>query len=1026
MDNSNISWHCIQCGMPNFTTSFFSSANFETSNSFVSLTDTDIIDCSHLTNPGTPQASSSPNPNRHNTTNKNTNHKADHPPLKVLNINFQSLKNKKTDLLEIIDTVKPDIILGTETWLNSSISSYDYFPPDLYNVYRNDRVSGPKHTSHGGVLIAITKDLISSEVKELQSDCEIIWAEINTAGSRNILISSYYRPPSDTGQSLEQLEISLSRINHQSNSTILLGGDFNLGHIDWPNLCTIPSKPDASQHQMLLNIINDNHLHQTVNIPTRKDRILDLLLVNNPTFVTKITTLPPIGSSDHDIVYAEIDTWLKRVKGPPRKVLKYNKANWDGIRSDLEKTYTEIKNQYPTHNINQLWNIFKTNLTNSINTYIPSKLIRCKHRLPWVTDKLRRMINKKNKLYKKKKDPNYTDKYKKLKSHLQKCLRQAYWDYIEKIICELPTNDPDTPPTNQSKPKKLYQYIKSIRTDKTGISTLKKEGITITDTKEKANILNEQFLSVFTHEPDDDIPDKGTSTYPDISDIHFTTPSIEKLLNNINPHKATGPDNISGHVLKQMKTEIAQILTLLFKKSYTTETIPVDWKHANVAPVYKKGDTNKAVNYRPISLTCISCKLMEHVVTSQIMKHLESNNILYDLQHGFRHSRSCETQLLSFVQELHSTNNSNTQSDLIIMDFAKAFDKVPHRRLLYKLNYYGISGHTQNWIASFLSDRTQTVVLDGLTSNTVPVTSGVPQGTVLGPVLFLVYINDLPDYLSYSKLRLFADDSIIYMPISSAHDCLKLQTDLDAAARWERDWLMAFHPDKCTVLSVTTKRKPIKHNYTLHNHTLEPVSSSKYLGITLQSNLKWDNHIHDITAKANKTLGFLKRNLKTANQNIKDQAYRALVRPKLEYASSVWDPHTKESASKLEMIQRRGARYVCNRYHNTSSVTEMIDTLDWPPLTHRRLRTRLIMMYKITHALVAIPSNTILIPPDTRTRKQHTHTFRHIQTSKDSYRYSFFPYTITQWNQLPAPVILSPSVDIFREQLTPAVLCTLL
>ena len=415
---------------------------------------------------------------------------------------------------------------------------------------------------------------------------------------------------------------------------------------------------------------------------------------------------------------------------------------------------------------------------------------------------------------------------------------------------------------------------------------------------------------------------------------------------------------------------------------------------------------------------------MEHIVTKHIMTHLENNNILYDLQHGFRHARSCETQLLSFIQELSETDNKNIQTDLIIMDFAKAFDKVPHRRLLYKLNYYGISGLTLNWISAFLSNRTQTVVIDGKSSSTVPVTSGVPQGTVLGPVLFLVYINDLPDYLTHSKLRLFADDSIIYRTIRSQSDCDKLQLDLDAAARWEGDWLMAFHPDKCTVLPITKKKHPFQHNYILHNHVLDTVTSAKYLGVTVQSNLKWDTHINNITANGNKTLGFLKRNLKISNQQVKTQAYQALVRPKLEYSCSVWDPHTSESIHKLEMVQRRAARYVCNRYHNTSSVTDMLNTLNIPPLSQRRLRTRLIMMYKITYHLVAIPSD-IFILADSRTRKNHTLTYRHIYTSKDTYRHSFFPYTIPQWNQLSPALVLSPSVDIFREQLTPAVLCNI-
>ena len=286
------------------------------------------------------------------------------------------------------------------------------------------------------------------------------------------------------------------------------------------------------------------------------------------------------------------------------------------------------------------------------------------------------------------------------------------------------------------------------------------------------------------------------------------------------------------------------------------------------------------------------------------MTHLENNHILYDLQHGFRKSRSCETQLIDFIQELNHSNNNNKQTDLIIMDFAKAFDKVPHKRLLYKLHFYGIRQNTLHWIQAFLTDRTQTVVLDGTSSTSVPVTSGVPQGTVLGPILFLAYINDFPEYLQHSKLRLFADDSIIYREITSQDDCNKLQTDLNAAAQWESDWLMAFHPDKCTKLTISHKKHTFNHNYTLHNHTLESVTSPNYLGVTLQSNLKWNLHYDNIISNANKSLGFLKRNLQVSNTDIKSRAYQTLVRPKLEYSCSVWDPHTTEYKHKLEMVPK--------------------------------------------------------------------------------------------------------------------------
>ena len=358
-----------------------------------------------------------------------------------------------------------------------------------------------------------------------------------------------------------------------------------------------------------------------------------------------------------------------------------------------------------------------------------------------------------------------------------------------------------------------------------------------------------------------------------MQNINITETGIKKLLNNLKPHKAAGPDKIPSRILKECSEVISPILLIIFRKSlhhhssslgsrcvpwlgeglsmlspnYPVLCFPLPYR---VAPVFvqvvspslgwsplssflviwsptgdtrgpsvvfeavdKKGDKHDPINYRPISLTCICCKLLEHIISSNVMSYLENNNILYDLQHGFRPSRSCETQLISFLQHVSQSNNQNIQTDVVIMDFAKAFDKVPHQHLLYKLKYYGISCNVYDWISDFLTDRTQTVVLEGEMSSKAPVTSGVPQGTVLGPILFLIYINDFPEYLQHSTLRLFADDSIIYKEIKTINDAQHLQLDLDAACRWEKDWLMHFHPDKCNLISITQKRKPIHFTY---------------------------------------------------------------------------------------------------------------------------------------------------------------------------------------------------------------------
>ena len=294
------------------------------------------------------------------------------------------------------------------------------------------------------------------------------------------------------------------------------------------------------------------------------------------------------------------------------------------------------------------------------------------------------------------------------------------------------------------------------------------------------------------------------------------------------------------------------------------------------------------------------------------MKHLETNNILSDHQYGFRHSRSCETLLITLLHDLSCCYDTGIQTDIIFTDFAKAFDTVPHQRLLYKLDWYGIRGNLKNWISSFLNHRTQCVVLDGISSPRCPVLSGVPQGTVLGPTLFSIYINidiydinDLPESILHSSIKLFADDCIIYRAIRTPEDAERLQEDLCALQEWQQRWLMRLNVSKCFTMTVLhPRRNKIITPYRLHNHLLSPVEHYKYLGIIIQSDLKWHLHIQSITSKANQMLGLLKRNLRTSSIHLRERAYLSLVCPKLEYATTVWNPHL--TTDKIALKKFRG------------------------------------------------------------------------------------------------------------------------
>ena len=306
------------------------------------------------------------------------------------------------------------------------------------------------------------------------------------------------------------------------------------------------------------------------------------------------------------------------------------------------------------------------------------------------------------------------------------------------------------------------------------------------------------------------------------------------------------------------------------------------------------------------------------------------------------------------VEDLARNLSKGKQTDLVLLDFSKAFDKVNHSKLLWKLHQYVIRGHALAWIRAFLGNRSQTVVLEGEESGSVPVTSGVPQGSVLGPILFLAYINDLPDELS-SQVRLFADDTAVYLTIGGAEDGKVLQTDLDRLSVWEDRWDMEFNPSKCQVVRVTSSRTLFNIAYTLHGQVLEVVTSAKYLGVDISNGLSWNPHIDRITGNANRTLNFIQRNIKTKNQKVRETAYNTMVRPQLEYAAPVWDPYFKEKILQLEKVQRRAARWTTSSFDYRSSVTAIVNDLGWRTLEQRRADAGLCLFSKLYMALWLYP-----------------------------------------------------------------------
>ena len=528
----------------------------------------------------------------------------------------------------------------------------------------------------------------------------------------------------------------------------------------------------------------------------------------------------------------------------------------------------------------------------------------------------------------------------------------------------------------------------------------------------------QQFRSVFTQ---DDEKSAATSLhgprYPPMADITIEEAGVAKLLKGVDPSKASGPDQIPCKLLRELHIELAPVFTRLFQTSYNSGSLPSTWKSAWITPVYMKGDKCLASNYRSVSLTCVSCKLLEHILCSQIRDYLDRHNILSPYQHGFRKKLSCESQLLVTTHDLLKRLDKREEVDVAILDFSKAFDVVPHARMIRKLRLYGIQGYTLQWISSFLRGRTQSVMVDGVRSHTGSsiegddVVSGVPQGTVMSSLFFLLHINDLPSVLDPStSCRLFADDCLIYRSTKSLSDQVTLQRDLEALHDWGELWGLKFNVTKCNLMHLDRKTVSPVMFYTLGGEIISSVTEAKYLGVTLSSQYgtrssQWKPHITEIATKANQRLGFLRRNLGGCPYRLRELGYISLVRSLVEYSGGIWDTTTK--------CEARGARGII-------SVTALLNELNWQPLSDRRRDQRLSLFYTILHQNLNLPPESVdLRTPKTRTRKKHKLVLERVKGSDKHSPYWKGPICITipTRNNLEPSVAEAGSFLIFKSQL---------
>ena len=497
-------------------------------------------------------------------------------------------------------------------------------------------------------------------------------------------------------------------------------------------------------------------------------------------------------------------------------------------------------------------------------------------------------------------------------------------------------------------PKAFYSYANRTKNVRTNVGPLRdKSGTLQSDPGIMASLLQDQYCRAFSSpnpQPDTDLPQQVMKS---ITEIEITPQLVTDAIKDLSTGAAPGPDKFPALLLKNCCGELSPKLAELWTTSFESGEIASIFKRQTVVPIYKGGNKGEPANYRPVSLTSHLIKVMERIVRRQLMDYVEEANLIPSVQHGFRSGRSCLTQLVQHVEDIMSDLEQGANADVIYIDLSKAFDKVDHRRLLEKLKKYGVGGKLLKWLSAFLLDRTQTVVIDGTSSPPRKVASGVPQGTVLAPLLFLLYLADLPSYISQSYLKLFADDSKLHKTIKTTADRQLLLEDLQRVYEWANTNSMELNSGKFQLIQ-HGKLEDLKLPYTLPSgEVLTADQLVKDLGIFIDPNFTWKDHITTIIKRANSMAAWVLRTFASRKPEHMLLLYKTYIRPHLEYCSPLWSPTTDKLGEirRLEAVQRSFTAKIAGL--GELNYWERLDKLGLYSIQRRHERYKILTIWKM-------------------------------------------------------------------------------
>lgn len=872
-----------------------------------------------------------------------------------LSVYYQNARGLRTKLIGTYSEslyIDYDILMISETSLCEGILSSEVLS-ERYTIYRRDRVT---ETVGGGVMIAVRSSLQSARISVPHDDCEELYVSVSI-GNRIFIFCCLYIPPrSGSAVYLNHVTNIEDITQRYPGCNVCSAGDFNLPKTSWTysvsEQCAVPYSVSYRESEFCDNMIFCGFMQNSTVPNEYNGSTLDLVWTNKePVVVVK---------SDYcfvkpDVYHPPIEFNLSYKQDGNNMFLdnawKYDfkRANFDDINEflgsvDWDTLFSEFENIDDC--VAELyWRLYA-----AVDKYVHKFLVNATKFPSWYSLETKNAIKLKNRLLNKYKNSQLTshyERYKAVRSQSKLGIDKDYKHFLNK-----------TQENIKSNPKFFWRYINDKKSNKSGLPREMKLGDTQASNKRDiCNLFADFFKSVYQPQISQPLPEYNVSHFSNsvsLNTVLISPDIVFKKLIGLNDSYCLGPDGICNYFLKRCSPSLSYPLAILYHRSMLSGCFPSLWKKSYVLPLHKSGKLDDVRNYRPISCLPGISKIFESIVTDRLFEAFK--NYISPEQHGFFSGRSTETNLLVYSDAIFRAVESGNQVDSVYVDFRKAFDSIDHRLLCYKLSLIGVCGGLHDWISSYLVDRFQQVRIDDTLSYEFRVTSGVPQGSHCAPILFSLFMCDLPHNFRLSFYSFFADDLKMSKVVRDFGDTADLQSDLCELVTWCNKNRMTLNPTKCKVITFHRGENPISYDYELNGVVLDRVTSIADLGVIFDSSLRFNLHIDSAIHRAFRLCGFIKRQTRDFKDIFSVKTlYVHLVRPILEYGSLVWNPYYNNSIDRLERVQRKMVNYMLLKMNVNKDDFDYLSRLKivgLQSLRDRRLNRQVVFAFKVIHGMV--------------------------------------------------------------------------